>query len=107
MPELWSWLQHGRFHSFVFDSNYTMLGGHLSQESVQVGVGGPADVQVSVTDVVHGLVVHDEAAVLDLQRAMRAEHRVVRLHDHRRYLVKGLTVATCLNIFGPKFKIRK
>lgn len=62
-------------------------GGHyLADQSVEVSVCWPLDVEVSSTDVVDGFVVHHEGAVGVLQGGMSSENGVVRFHDSRRYL---------------------
>merc|ERR1711881_809319 len=55
----------------------------LTDESIQVGVGGSLDIQVSSADVVDGLVVYHKGAVRVLQSGMCREDRVVRLDDGR------------------------
>ena len=55
-------------------------GDDLSDQAVQVGVGGALDVEVPPADVVDGLVVHHEGAVRVLQRGVRGQDGVVRLH---------------------------
>jgi len=58
----------------------------LTNESVQVGVGGSLDVQVSSADVVDGLVVDHEGAVRVLEGGVRGEDTVVWLNDGGRDL---------------------
>ena len=59
-------------------------GGHnLTDQTVQVGVGGALDVQVAAADVVDGFVVDHEGAVRVLQCGVGGEDGVVGLH-HRR-----------------------
>merc|ERR1711931_74764 len=53
----------------------------LTDESIQVGVGGSLDVKVSSADVVDGLVVDHESAVGVLQGGVRGEDTVVWLDD--------------------------
>ena len=55
----------------------------LRDQSVQVRVRRPFDVEVTPTDIVHGLVVEDEAAVGMLQRTVCCQHRIVWLDDRR------------------------
>ena len=55
-------------------------GDDLADESVQVGVGGSLDVEVSSTDVVDGLVVHHEGTVGVLEGGVGGEDGVVRFH---------------------------
>ena len=54
----------------------------LANETVQVGVTGPFDVQVATADVVDGLVVNHEGAVRVFQGSVGGEDGVVWLH-HR------------------------
>ena len=56
-------------------------GDNLSNESVQVGVGGSLDVEVSSADVVHGLVVEHDGDVGVLEEGVGGEHGVVWLND--------------------------
>ena len=61
--------------------------GHdLSDEPVQIGVGGSQDVQIAPAQVVDGFVIHHEGALTVLQSRVRVQHSVVRLHYGRRYL---------------------
>ena len=53
---------------------------NLSDQTVEVGVGGALNVQVSPADVVDGLVVHHEGAVRVLQGGVRGQDGVVGLH---------------------------
>ena len=58
-------------------------GNNLTDETVQVGVGGALNVQVATADVIDGLVVDHEGAVRVLQCGVGGEDGVVGLH-HRR-----------------------
>ena len=61
--------------------------GHdLTQQSVQVGIRGTTNVQISSTQVVDGFVVHHEGAVGVLQRSVRGQDRVVGLYHRGRNL---------------------
>jgi hypothetical protein len=53
----------------------------LGDEPVEVGVGGPLNVEVPAADVVEGLVVHAEGAVGVLEEGVGGEHTVVGLND--------------------------
>merc|ERR1712071_429825 len=53
----------------------------LTDESIQVGVGGSLDVQVSSADIVDGFVIDHESAVRVLQGGMRGQNTVVWLDD--------------------------
>lgn len=61
--------------------------GHdLTDEAVQIGIGGPLDVQVPTADVIDGLVVYHEGAIGVFQRGMGGQDGVVRLHHSCCYL---------------------
>ena len=63
-------------------------GGHdLADQTVQVGVGGALDVQVTTADVVDGLVVDHKGAVGVLQGGMGGQDGVVGLHNSGGHLV--------------------
>ena len=53
----------------------------LADQPVEVGVAGSLNVQVAPADVVDRLVVHHEGTVAVLQGCVRAQCRVIRLHD--------------------------
>ena len=53
----------------------------MSDQPVQVGVGGSLDVQVPAADVVDGLVVHHEGTVGVLQGGVGGQNSIVRLND--------------------------
>jgi len=56
-------------------------GDNLSDESVEVGVGGSLDVEVSSADIVDGLVVEHDGNIGVLEEGVSGEHRVVGLND--------------------------
>ena len=56
-------------------------GDDLSNESVQVGVGGSLDVEVSSADVIDGFVIKHDSDVSVLQKGVGGENGVVRLND--------------------------
>ena len=57
-------------------------GGHnLTNQSVQVGVSWPLNVQVATTDVIDGLIVHHKGAVRVFQGGVSGQNGVVRLHN--------------------------
>ena len=58
----------------------------LGDQTVQVGVGGTLDVQVTTADVVDGLVVNHEGTVGVLQGGMGGQDGVVGLHHGRGHL---------------------
>lgn len=57
---------------------------NLSNETVQVLVVGPWDIEAATADVVHGLVVDKESTIGVLDCAVGRENSVVRLDDGRR-----------------------
>ena len=56
-------------------------GDNLSDQSVQVGVGWPLNVQVSAANVVDGLVVDHESTVRVLEGGVSGQNRVVGFND--------------------------
>jgi len=56
-------------------------GHNLSNQSVQVGVGGALDVEVATAHIVQGLVIKAESAISVLQQRVGSQHVVVRLND--------------------------
>jgi len=62
----------------------------LGDQSVQVGVGGPLDVEVSTADVVHGLVVEHDGDVGVLEERVGRQDGVVRLNDGGGHLGGGV-----------------
>jgi len=56
-------------------------GDNLGDESVQVGVGGSLDVEVSSADIVDGLVVEHDGNIGVLEEGVGGEHGVVGLND--------------------------
>ena len=61
-------------------------GDHLADDAVEVGVGRPGDLQLLAAQIVDGLVVHHESHVSVLQRGVREQDGVVRLHHRCRHL---------------------
>ena len=49
-------------------------GDNLGDESVQVGVGGSLDVEVSSADVVHGLVIEHDGDISVFKEGVGGEH---------------------------------
>ena len=62
---------------------------NLRRQLVNTSVVRPWDAQVLLAEVVQGFIVHNEGAVGVLQRVVRGEHRVVRLHNGSRHLQRG------------------
>lgn len=55
----------------------------MSNQTVEVGIRRPLDVEFSPTDVEEGLIVHQEGTVRVLQGGVSVEDSVVRLDDRR------------------------
>merc|ERR1719265_2925512 len=53
----------------------------LSEETVQIRVGGPLDVEIASADIVEGLVVDHVRDVSVFQERVHAQHRIVGLDD--------------------------
>jgi len=49
-------------------------GDNLSNKSVQVGVGGSLDVQVSSADIIHGLVIQHNGDISVFEEGVGGEH---------------------------------
>mmetsp|Transcript_31564 Transcript_31564/g.66829 ORF Transcript_31564/g.66829 Transcript_31564/m.66829 type:complete len:191 (-) Transcript_31564:518-1090(-) len=64
-------------------------GDDLSDQTVEVGVGGALNVEVATADVVEGLIVKAEGTIRVLQKGMRGQHGVVRLNDSSGHLGRG------------------
>ncbi len=60
----------------------------MTDEAVEVGVGGPLDVQVPAADVIDGLIVDHEGAVGVLQGRVGGQDGVVGLDDGGGHLPK-------------------
>ena len=56
-------------------------GNNLTNQSVQVGVSWPLNVQVAAADVIDGLIVHHEGTVRVLQGGVSGQNGVVRLNN--------------------------
>jgi len=66
-------------------------GGHnLTNQSVQVGVSWPLNVQVTTADVIDGLIVHHEGTVRVFQGGVSGQNGVVRLNNSRGDLRRGV-----------------
>ena len=65
-------------------------GNNLSDESVEVGVGGSLDVEVAAADIVDGLVVEDDGDISVLEEGVGGEHGVVGLNDGGGDLGRGV-----------------
>merc|ERR1712106_758604 len=56
---------------------------NLTNQAVQVGVGGPLNIEVPPANVIDGLIVHHEGTVRMLESGVSGEDRVVRLNHSR------------------------
>ena len=65
-------------------------GDDLGDESVQVGVGGSLDVEVTTADIVDGFVVEHDGDIGVLKERVSGEHGVVRLNDSGGDLGRGV-----------------
>ena len=61
-------------------------GDNLSNQSVQISVGWPLNVQVSAADIVDGFIVYHESTVGVLEGGMGGKDRVVWLNNSSRDL---------------------
>ena len=55
---------------------------YLGDEAIQIGVGGPLNVEKTSANVVNGLVVKHDGHIRVLEQGMRGQHTIVGLH-HR------------------------
>ena len=74
-------LSHIDVEGTIESEGGSQRGDDLSDESVQVGVGGSLDVEVSSADVVDSLVVEHDGDVGVLEEGVGGEHGVVWLND--------------------------
>merc|ERR1711903_422804 len=65
-------------------------GDNLGDESVEVGVGGSLDIEVSSADIVDGLVVEHNGDIGVLKEGVSGEDGVVRLNDSGGDLGRGV-----------------
>jgi hypothetical protein len=75
-------------------------GDNLSDESVQVGVSGSLDVQLSAADVVDGFVIEHDGHILMLQEGVGGQDGVVRLNDGSGDLRRGIDGETQLGFLA-------
>ena len=83
-------LSHIDVEGTIESEGGSQRGDDLSDESVQVGVGGSLDVEVSSADVVDSLVVEHDGDVGVLEEGVGGEHGVVGLNDGGRNLRRGV-----------------
>jgi len=72
----------------------------LGDQSVEVGVGGPLDVQVPSANVVDGFVVQDDGDISVLQQGVGGQHAVVGLNHGGGDLRRGLDGEAELGLFA-------
>ena len=75
-------------------------GDNLSDESVQVGVSGSLDVELSAADVVDGFVVEHDGHILMFQEGVGGQDGVVRLNDGGGDLGRGVDGETQLGFLA-------
>jgi hypothetical protein len=73
---------------------------YLRDEAVQVGVGGPLDVQGAPADVVDGLVVEQDGDICVLQQRVGGQHTVVGLNNRGRHLRRRVHSETQLGLLS-------
>jgi len=83
-------LSHIDVEGTIESEGGSQRGDDLSDESVQVGVGGSLDVEVSSADVVDSLVVEHDGDVGVLEEGVGGEHGVVGLNDGSGDLRRGV-----------------
>lgn len=59
---------------------------HLRNQSIQVGVGGTFDIQITTADIVEGFVIETEGTVGVFQKGMGTQHAVVGFYHSSRHL---------------------
>jgi len=75
-------------------------GDNLSDQSVQVSVGGSFDVQRSTADIVDGFVVEHDAHISVFQQGVSGQHGVVWLNDSGGNLRRGVDGETQLGLLS-------
>ena len=55
----------------------------LTNQTVQIGIGGPFNRQITAADVVNGFVIHHKSAIGMLQSCVGRQDGIVRLHNGR------------------------
>lgn len=56
---------------------------YLSDEAIEILIAWLVDIQITVANIVNGLVIKDEGAVRMLERRVRHQDRIVWLNDSR------------------------
>jgi hypothetical protein len=70
----------------------------LSNESVQVGVGGSLNIEVSSADIVDGFIIKHNSDISVLEEGVGSEDSVVRLNDSSRDLRRRIDGETELRL---------
>ena len=83
-------LSHIDVQSTIESEGGSEGGDDLGDESVQVGVGGSLDVEVTTADIVDGFVVEHDGDIGVLKERVSGEHGVVRLNDSGGDLGRGV-----------------
>jgi len=83
-------LSHIDVQSTIESEGGSEGGDDLGDESVQVGVGGSLDIEVTTADIVNGLVVEHDSDISVLKEGVSGEHRVVGLNDGGGDLGRGV-----------------
>ena len=71
---------------------------NLSNESVQVGVGGSLNIEVSSADIVDGFIIKHNSDISVLEEGVGSEDSVVRLNDSSRDLRRRIDGETELRL---------
>lgn len=79
-------LSHIDVQGSIESEGGSQRGDNLSDESVQVGVGGSLNIEVSSADIVNGLIVEHNGNISVFEEGVGGEHRVVWLDYSSRYL---------------------
>jgi len=83
-------LSHIDVQSTIESEGGSEGGDDLGDESVQVGVGGSLDIEVTTADIVDGLVVEHDSDISVLKEGVSGEHGVVGLNDGGGDLGRGV-----------------
>merc|ERR1719273_2999100 len=93
-------LSHIDVQSTIESEGGSEGGDDLGDESVQVGVGGSLDVEVTTADIVDGFVVEHDGDIGVLKERVSGEHGVVRLNDSGGDLGRGVHSETELGFLA-------
>jgi len=75
-------------------------GDDLSNESVEVGVGGSLDIELSSADIVDGFVVEHDSDIGVFEERVSGQHTVVWLNDSSGDLRRGVDSETELGLLA-------